>query len=72
MAGDRKKLVTQEDYDIIIRDGFEPWYLNFMKRKTPRSAHPDETACGIRSYRQKRFEDAGYVVIKNSSLLTPL
>lgn len=66
-----KELVTQEDYDIILRDGFEPWYLNFMKEKLRDPLKRMKPVVEYSPTAKKRFEEAGYVVIKESSLLTP-
>ncbi|HBB61356.1 MAG: hypothetical protein MR581_02985 [Lachnospiraceae bacterium] len=66
-----KELMTQEDYDIILRDGFEPWYLKFMKEKLRDPLTRMKPIAAYGPTAKKRFEEAGYVVIKNSSLLTP-
>ena len=66
-----KELVTQEDYDIILRDGFEPWYLNFMKEKLRDPLQRMKPLAEYGPTAKKRFEEAGYVVVKESSLLTP-
>ncbi len=65
------ELMTQDDYDIILEGGFEPWYQDYlvnrlgdpMKRLAPFAAY---NATAI-----ERFETAGYPVIKDGSLLTP-
>ncbi len=66
-----KELVTQEDYDLILRDGFGPWYETFMKEKLRDPRKRMESLVAYDPTAKKRFEEAGYVVIKNGSLLTP-
>lgn len=65
------ELVTQEDYDIILEDGFEPWYEKFMKEKLddPRSRMKHVAAYGPIAH--ERFKEAGFPVVKSSSLLSP-
>lgn len=66
-----KELMTQDDYDIILKDGFGPWYQNFMieKLRDPLSRMKPLAEYGPTA--KQRFEEAGYVVFKGSSLLTP-
>ena len=66
-----KELVTQEDYDLILKDGFGPWYQQFMKEKLRDPLTRMKPLNDYGPTAQKRFEEAGYVVVKNMSLLTP-
>lgn len=66
-----KELVTQEDYDTILRDGFEPWYHQFMKEKLRDPLTRMKALGEYGPTAQKRFESAGYVVIKGLSMVTP-
>lgn len=65
------ELMTQEDYDVILEGGFGPWYQNFMKTKL---RDPLPRLAPFAAYNNtaiQRFEDAGFPVVKDGSLLTP-
>lgn len=66
-----EELVTQEDYDLILENGFESWYQNFMKTKLddPISRMKDVVAYGATA--NARFQEAGYPVVKGTTLLSP-
>lgn len=65
------ELITQDDYDTILEAGFEPWYQDFMKSKL---GDPLTRLAPFGEYNATaiwRFEDAGFPVVKDGSLLTP-
>ena len=65
------ELIQQEDYDIILEGGFEPWYQEFMKTKL---GDPLKKLAPFAAYGKtaiERFEQAGYPTVKDGSLLTP-
>ena len=59
-----KELVTQEDYDVILRDGFGPWYLNFMKEKLRDPLQRMKPLVEYGPTAKKRFEEAGFLVVQ--------
>lgn len=65
------ELVTQDDYDIILRDGFGPWYSNFMKEKLDDPITRMKPLVEYGPTANQRFRDAGYVVLKDGALMTP-
>lgn len=67
------ELIQQEDYDTILEEGFEPWYLRFMKEKLndPLGKLAQYKVGEYGPTARRRFEEAGYFVIKDGSLLTP-
>ena len=70
---DEEELIQESDYDEILENGFADWYARFMKEKL-NDPIGKLTKYGVGSYNPtaiKRFEEAGYVVVKDGSLLTP-
>lgn len=65
------ELVTQDDYDDILKDGFGPWYSKFMKEKLDDPISKMKPLIEYGPTANQRFKDAGYVVVKDGSLLTP-
>ena len=70
---DEAELIQESDYDEILENGFADWYARFMKEKL-NDPIGKLAKYGVGSYNPtaiKRFEEAGYVVVKDGSLLTP-
>lgn len=65
------ELVTQDDYDIILKDGFAPWYNQFMIEKLDDPMTKMKPVMEYGPTAAKRFAEADYVVIKDGSLMTP-
>ena len=68
-----EELIQPEDYDDILENGFGQWYVRFMKEKL-HDPIGMMAKTGLSSYGPtaiKRFEEAGYVVVKDGSLLSP-
>ena len=67
------ELIQPEDYDDILENGFGQWYTRFMKEKL-HDPIGMMAQTGLSTYGPtaiKRFEEAGYVVVKDGSLLSP-
>lgn len=65
------ELVTQDDYDIILKDGFAPWYTQFMKEKLGDPMSKMKSLVEYGPTAVKRFQEADYVVVKDGTLMTP-
>ncbi len=66
-----KELMTQEDYDIILRDGYGPWLETFMKEKLRDPMKRMRPMVEYTPTANQRFRDAGYVIVKDAYLTTP-
>lgn len=66
-----EELVTQEDYDVILEGGFGPWYEKFMKEKLDDPISRMKDIVAYTPTANQRFREAGYPVVKGTSLLSP-
>ena len=65
------ELMSQDDYDVILESGFEPWYQDYMKNKLNDPMKRLAPFAAYGSTAVQRFEEAGFPVVKDGSLLTP-
>lgn len=66
-----KELITDEDYDTILENGWEEWYNNFMVNRV--GDYSQEMA-KIKSYgptAKQRFYEAGLPCIKEGNVMSP-
>lgn len=66
-----REIVTQDDYDKILEDGFTPWYQQFLVEKFENPLAKSQGYFEYMPTAVKRFRDAGIPSINDGSLYSP-